>query len=176
METEAVQERPQHPYWLRFIVGKNPAWTVARILFVIFVAFALTKFVFIPIRVTGDSMLPTFHNGQIKFVNKLSYLKHKPQRGDIVGVRYSSKRVLLLKRIIGLPGETYQVRSGEIFINGEKIEEPYAHGKITSREGKGVGWTDPVKLDSNEYFVLGDNRPVSEGYIKYEHEIVGKVL
>jgi signal peptidase I len=176
METEAVQERPQHPYW-RFIVGRNPAWTVARILLVIFLAFALTKFVIVPIRVTGDSMMPTFNNGQIKFVNKLAYHNHKPRRGDIVAVRYVGKKVLLLKRVVALPGETYEVRRGEMYINGQKLEEPYAHGKISSKDGKGLGWTErPVSLEDNEYFVMGDNRPVSEGFIKYEHEILGKVL
>src|SRR5690606_21019004 len=54
------------PVWLRFILGRNPGWTVLRILFVVFVTFAVFKFLLLPIRVTGHSMWPTYHNGEIK--------------------------------------------------------------------------------------------------------------
>ena len=176
METEAVQEPPQHSFWLRFIFGKNPAWTITRILFLVLFAIVVTKFVVLPIRVTGDSMMPTFQNGDVKFVNRLAYVKHKPERGDIVGVRYSGRRVLLLKRVIAKPGETYQVKRGEMYVNGEKLSEPYARGKISGPDGKGFGRTEPAKLGWNEYFIIGDNRAISEGYVVYTHDILGKVL
>jgi signal peptidase I len=184
MQTEAAPEQVQHtPYWLRFIFGRNPAWTFVRILFVVLVSLFLFKFVLVPIRVTGDSMLPNYRNGQIKFVNRLAFAKIDPQRGEVVAVEFQSgKEILLLKRIIGLPGETFQVQEGEVLINGRKIEEPYAHGKILSLAPRRLGHpdplgnTDPIPLGPDEYMVIGDNRKISEGYIKKRSEIVGKVL
>ena len=75
--------------WVRFILGRNPGWTLLRILVVILLVLIVFKFVLLPIRVTGHSMWPTFHNGEIKFVNRLSYLRQKPKRGDIVAVEYA---------------------------------------------------------------------------------------
>ncbi|MGN6386893.1 MAG: signal peptidase I [Verrucomicrobiota bacterium] len=176
MERDAIQEAPQNTALLRFIFGKNPAWTIARIVIFIVTLLILLKFVVLPIRVTGNSMYPTFHNGQIKFVNRLAYIHHKPERGDIVAVKYAGRGVVLLKRIIGLPGDTIQVREGLMYINGKKLDEPYAFGKISGPDPKTIGESKPHKLEWNEYFVLGDNRPISEWYIKYAHEIVGKVI
>src|SRR5688572_4239830 len=176
METEATPEKAHTPLWLRFIFGKNPAWTVVRILFVVFVTLILFKFVLLPIRVTGESMLPNYTPGQVRFVNRLAYSRTPPQRGDVVAVEFAGQEILLLKRIIGLPGETFQVREGEVLINGRKIEEPYVKGKIPSPVPKRLGYTEPIPLGPDEYMVIGDNRKISGGYIKRRREIVGKVL
>lgn len=121
-------------------------------------------------------MLPTYRNGQIKFVNKLSYKSKDPKRGDVVAVEYAGKEVLLLKRVIAVPGETFQVRAGEVYINGEPLVEPYTVGKIPSTNGKGVGHTEPIPLGPDEYMILGDNRDLSEGYFNKRRQIIGKVL
>jgi len=176
METEPAPERVHTPYWLRFIFGKNPAWTVVRILVLVFVSLFLFKYVLLPIRVTGDSMRPNFRSGQIKFVNRFAFFRTPPQRTDVVAVKFRGNDILLLKRVIGLPGETFQVRQGEVLINGRKLEEPYADGKIPSQVQKFLGNTDPIPLGPDEYMVLGDNRKISEGYIKKRSEIIGKVL
>jgi signal peptidase I len=176
METEAAPERAHTPLWLRLIFGRNPAWTFVRILFVVFVTLILFKFVLLPIRVTGESMLPNYSPGQIRFVNRLAYSRTPPQRGDVVAVEFAGQEVLLLKRIIARPGETFQVREGEVYINGHKIEEPYAKGRIPSPVPKKLGYTEPIPLGPDEYMVIGDNRKISEGYIKRGREIVGKVL
>jgi signal peptidase I len=162
------------PLFLRLIFGRNPAWTVVRILLVVFLSLALFKFVLVPIQVTGNSMDPTFRNGQIKFVNKLAYKRSEPQRGDIVAAYYAGEQVLLLKRIVALPGEVFRLKDGEVYINNRKLIEPYANGKMPFE--KGLGWTKPVTLGPDEYLVIGDNRKISEGYFKYRHELVGKVL
>ena len=176
MRMDAPGEQTQTSSLLRFIFGRNPAWTIVRILFVVFVTLILFKFVLVPIRVTGDSMFPTYRNGQIKFVNKLAYLNNDPQRGDVVAVEYKGREVLLLKRVIAVPGETFQVEDGEILINGERISEPYAHGRIRATRGKALGATDPIKLGPDEYMILGDNRELSEGYFNKRNQIIGKVL
>lgn len=170
MEIEAPARRS--PWYLRFIFGRNPVWTVVRILFVTFIALVLFKYVLVPIRVTGQSMYPTYKHGQIKFVNKLAYNRRDPQRGDVVAVRFAGDDILLLKRIIALPGETVSVYNGEVYVNKKKLEEPYAHGRIPA----GYGSMDPEKLGPDEYIILGDNRKISEGYVKYRRDIIGKVL
>lgn len=176
MQAESAPEQVPTPYWLRFIFGKNPAWTLVRILFVVLVSLIVFKFVLLPIRVTGDSMFPNYRNGQIKFVNRLAFSHQPPARGDVVAVEFEGREVLLLKRIIGLPGETFQVRNGDVVINGHLLEEPYANGKIPSSVKNKLGYTDPIPLGPDEYMVIGDNRNISEGYIKKRAEIVGKVL
>jgi signal peptidase I len=176
MRTEAPGEQAQSSSLLRFVFGRNPTWTVVRILFVVFVTLVVFKFILVPIRVTGESMLPTYRNGQIKFVNKLAYKSKDPQRGDVVAVEYRGKQILLLKRVIAVPGETFQVRNGEVFINGKPLEEPYIKGKIPSQDGKNVGYTDPIPLGPDEYMILGDNRDLSEGFFNKRREIIGKIL
>lgn len=174
MENEVPRRQP--PLIMRLIFGRNPTWTVVRILLVVFVTLVLFKYMLLPIRVTGQSMHPTYKNGQVKFVNKLAYMKRDPERGDVVAVEFAGKEILLLKRIIALPGETFRVHNGECYVNGEKLVEPYANGKIPAPTGKGYGSMEPVTLGADEYVVLGDNRNISEGYFKYRREILGKVL
>lgn len=175
METETAPEQVHTPRWLRFIFGKNPTWTVVRILLVVFVTLVLFKFVLIPIRVTGDSMFPTYRNGQVKLVNRLAYSSAAPQRGEVVAVEFAGQ-ILLLKRIVALPGETFGVLNGELFINGQKPNEPYANGKIPGSFSNRLGFHPPTALGPNEYFVLGDNRNISEGYTIKSHQIIGKVF
>lgn len=175
METETAREQV-HPPWLRFVAGKSPWWTIVRVLFVALIALVLFKFVLIPIEVTGDSMFPTYRDGRVKFVNKLAYRSEAPQRKDVVAVEFVGKEVLLLKRVVALPGETFQVIDGEFYVNGKKLHETYTNGLIPSSFSNRLGYTHPVPLGPNEYFVLGDNRNISEGYIIKRHQIIGKVL
>jgi len=175
MEAEGALPENDSPYWLRFIFGKNPSVTLLRIIVLTLVSLIVFKFILLPIRVTGDSMYPTYKNGQIRVVNRIAYTRHTPERGDVVAVEFRGQQVLLLKRIIGLPGERFHVFNGEVYINGEKLSEPYAHGKIAGPTG-GLGTTrQPIDLGPTEYMVIGDNRPISEGFIKDRDQLVGKV-
>jgi signal peptidase I len=176
MQMEAPGEQAQSSSLLRFVFGKNPTWTIVRILFVVLVTLILFKFVLVPIRVTGDSMYPTYRNGQVKFVNKLAYRSKDPQRTDVVALPFAGKEVLLLKRVIALPGETVEVRNGDVFIDGEKLVEPYAKGKIPAEGTKGYGNHPPTRLGPDEYLILGDNRDLTEGYFNRRRDILGKVL
>lgn len=160
MEKEAATNNGL-PSWMRFVVGKNPVWTLLRVIILILVTVVLFKFVLIPIRVTGDSMSPTFNNGQIKFVNKLAYLHKAPQHGDIVAAEFEGRQILLLKRVIAIPGDKFQVRKGDVYLNDHKIEEPYANGKISTITGRGYGNMNvPAVLGADEYLIIGDNRRV----------------
>ncbi|HEY7346748.1 MAG TPA: signal peptidase I [Ktedonobacterales bacterium] len=119
---------------------------------VIFVAIRLSVQTF---RVEGDSMLPGLDSGQYVLVNRLAYLFHGPTRGDVIVFHYPvNPNEDFIKRVIGLPGDTVQVTPTQITVNGAALKEPY----ITSA----VNATPRIwKLGSDEYFVMGDNRPYS---------------
>lgn len=183
METEAPVRAEKRPAWQAFLVGRNPAWTVLRILVVVVVSVILFKFVLLPIRVTGTSMFPTYRNGQVRLVNLLSFRKAEPQRGDIVAVQFAGRDILLLKRIIALPGETVQVVDGQIHVDGQKLIEPYAKGMISHKvddewgEGYHLRTTSRIiTVPEGYYFLMGDNRDVSEMHLEPRRKIMGKVL
>jgi signal peptidase I len=159
-------------WWGRALVGRRPEWTLARVVVLIVVTFVLFKFLFIPIQVVGTSMAPTYRDGSYKLVNRLAYRKRPPKRGDVVAISLPGTRVLEVKRIIGLPGERISVRSpdGVVMINGEPLEEPYL-----KRKGP---WArvDDRQLRENEYYVVGDNRRISEHDAVQMERIVGKVV
>jgi signal peptidase I len=159
--------------WLRFIVGRKPKWTLIRLGIWIVLSVVLFKFILVPIRVTGISMEPTYHDGRINFVNRLAYKWSKPQRGDVVSIRTTGEHIMYMKRIIGLPGETISIRRGVVHINDEPLNEPYLH--------KPAKWrVPPRKLEANEYIVIGDNRTMDQDAHEFgvvtERRIVGKVI
>jgi signal peptidase I len=133
-----------------------------------FASFAFSHWVLWPVKIAGDSMTPNYQDGQPNFINKLAYFSATPRRGDVVGVRIGPGE-FLLKRVIGLPGETIEFYRGTIIVNGRPLAEPYIE--------KPLLWALPsVQLGPEDYFVMGDNRPVSMlGAIAKDH-IVGKVL
>ncbi|WP_226846688.1 signal peptidase I [Dehalogenimonas etheniformans] len=122
--------------------------------------------------VDGSSMEPNLMNGDRLLVSKVSYVFSEPKRGDIVifPSPYSDGREFI-KRIIGLPGETVQIVSGEVRINGTLIDEPYLVNKDTRSYPATV-------IPTGEYFVMGDNRPVSldsrQGWTVKRADINGK--
>jgi len=101
-------------------------------------------------RIDGSSMEPNLHDGEYVIVNRVMYRLQAPQRGDVVVFQREGKREFI-KRIIGLPGETVEVKGSRVLVNGVALTEPYiAQPNAYSME--------PRKIGPNEYFVLGDNR------------------
>ena len=119
------------------------------------VIFLLIQFVGQRTVVQGSSMYPTLLDGDGLIVDKLTYKFSDPERFDVVvfPFRYQED-TYYIKRIIGLPGETVQIRNGEIYINGRLLEEEYGWGEMKS----GGLASEPVILGEDEYVVLGDNR------------------
>ena len=102
-----------------------------------------------PVRVDGDSMVPTFEDGQILILNKLD---REYERMDVVVFDYKSDR--LIKRVIGLPGETVEIKDNTLYINGEEVSD-YKDDVKTS------DYKLNVTIPEGYYFVLGDNRGIS---------------
>jgi signal peptidase I len=191
-QSDAGWKQPRMPRWLSIVVmGRNPKATLARVAVLIVTCFIVFKFILLPIRVEGISMLPTYQDRSVNFVNRLAYLWHEPQRRDVVGLRFSravtntpagihqavslleTPHVMLLKRIVGLPGETVAFADGRVLINGEVLDEPY--------EKTPCDWNcPPVKLGPDEYFVVGDNRTMPwEDHVfgrAQRSQIVGKAI
>ena len=162
---------------LKFVIGRKPKWTLARLAVLIIGTWVVFNYVLTPpIRVTGISMEPTYRDGQINFFNRLAYAHHDPQRGDIVGVGFtqtSGNHHMLLKRIVGLPGEKIAFKRGRLYINDEPVDEPYVKS--------GCDWDMPPKqLGPQEYYVVGDNRGMAfadhtQG-IAFRKQIIGRIL
>jgi signal peptidase I len=170
-----IEAKPK-PHWFQVVaMGRNPRNTLIRVGILIAVSYVLffSGLVLLPVRVDGPSMLPTYKNRSVNFVNRLAYLWHEPRRGDVVSVRYAGYHVMLMKRIIGLPGETVAFDDGTVLINGQPLDEPYR--KWPSH------WTlPPITLSPDEYFIVGDNRTMrwqdhTFGMVE-RWRIVGKVL
>jgi signal peptidase I len=167
-------QTPRLPHWLRIVlVGRNLTFTLSRITVLIVTCFVVFKFILLPIRLEEISMLPTHKEGSVNFMNRLAYLRHEPQRGDVVGIRLAGYHLMYMKRIIGLPGETVAFANGRILIDGEVLDEPY--------EKFNCDWNlPPVKLGPNEYYVIGDNRTMPPQYhvhgVATRDRIVGKLL
>lgn len=139
------------------------------------VSFVVFGFVLMPVRISGISMEPTYHDRSFNFVNRLAFAWSRPQRGDVVALRFSDLRMrpVYMKRIIGLPGETIEIRDGIVFIGDKPLTEPYVKNR--------AAWEIPPRtLTNGEYYVIGDNRgmPSSQHYfgVKDSKQILGKVL
>lgn len=132
---------------------------VAYIAFVLLLTFLVVRYVGQRTQVEGHSMETTLYNKDQLIVDKISYRFRDPERFDIIVFPFQYKEnTYYIKRIIGLPGETVQILDGDIYINGEVLEEDY--GKETMVvSGRAV---NAIQLGDDEYFVLGDNRNHSE--------------
>lgn len=122
---------------------------------VVGITFCIITFVGQRTYVSGSSMENTLSHGDNLIVDKLSYRFRDPERFDIIvfPFRYAAK-TYYIKRIIGLPGETVQIQDGDIYIDGEILNESYGR-EVMKNAGLAA---DPITLGEDEYFVLGDNR------------------
>lgn len=128
------------------------------LLFVLILTYLVIAYVGQRTEVNGSSMEPTLSDGDNLIVDKISYRFHDPERFDIIVFPFQYKEsTYYIKRIIGMPGETVQIdKDGNIYINGEKLEESYGR-EIIKEDHLGLA-EEPVTLGADEYFVLGDNR------------------
>ncbi len=144
-------EPPQVPSSLLRSVG-GLARELIETLALTLVIFLLIRFAVQNFRIEGFSMEPNFHDGQFLIVDKLSYMLHLPERGDvIVFIPPNNTTRDFIKRIIGLPGDQVEVVSGRVYVNGSPLDEPYPLAPASYS-------ASTVTVPAEEYFVLGDNR------------------
>jgi signal peptidase I len=128
------------------------------------VAFVVRTFVIAHFVVEGESMYSTLDTNDRVFVNKLSYRLHDPNRGDVVvlhQVTGASERDLI-KRVIGLPGESVEVRNCTVLIDGRVLNEPYLDPEVVTPTDCGGDYVLDGIVPDNHVFVMGDNRGGSQ--------------
>jgi signal peptidase I len=118
------------------------------------IALLINLFVAQSTYVHGSSMEPNLHTDQRLIVEKVSYKLHPPHRGDIVVVAVDTSETPLIKRVIGLPGETIQIRDNQVWVNGVALEESYLADVLQHNYG-------PFDVPPGHVFVMGDNRGAS---------------
>ncbi len=148
-------------------------WGVT-LLAALIIAFLARTFIFEPVRVDGDSMYPTLHHGEFMYVSKLDYgtsfigipftgigtyvpIGGEPKHFDVVVCNYpdrltdSGARMNFVKRVVGLPGDTVEIRGGYLYVNGWQVEEKFLHERMDHNFG-------PYTVPEGHYFLMGDNR------------------
>jgi signal peptidase I len=156
---EEVAGEPESEQKTRFSAAKALRWLLQALrevaeTFIPAIAIALLINLFLAqaTQVLGQSMEPNLHTNQRVVVEKVTYrLFHGPQRGDVVVLDLPNQSDMLIKRVIGLPGETIEVRSGEVYIDGERLEETWPVRPGGSNYG-------PHTIPPLHIFVMGDNR------------------
>ena len=136
------------------IIKELFGWIV-YILIIIGLTYLIITFVGQRTRVSGSSMETTLSNGDNLIVDKISYRFREPKRFEIIVFPYRyEENTYYIKRIIGMPGETVQVKEGKVYINGGELDEHYGNEAMIA---PGIA-EEPITLGKDEYFVLGDNR------------------
>lgn len=124
---------------------------VLRILLLICTTWLFFSFLVIPLRIEGQSMVPTYGDGSFALCWRLQYLFTQPKRGDVVTVRFAGKNVMLLKRVIGLAGDSVSFQNGQLYINQIIVSEPYVIHNSP--------WNLEERIVKPGYvYVVGDNR------------------
>lgn len=152
-------------------------WEISKIVIVaLLIVVPIRTFIFQPFFVKGQSMEPNFENGDYLIIDEISYRFREPQRGEVIVFKYpNNPSQRYIKRIIGLPGETVEVKDGKVFIANEQLDESsYFPGEIFTPGSA------QLSLKNNEFFVLGDNRIASSDSRSWgvlpRNDIIGRVF
>jgi len=138
-------------------------WELAKIgVVAALIVVPLRMYVFQPFLVKGDSMVPNFHNGDYLIVDELSYRFQEPVRGDVIVLKFPydpSQR--FIKRIVGLPGETIEIKDGKVVIYSADTKDASVLDETEYLGSLRTPGSVKVELKEGEYFMLGDNRDFS---------------
>ena len=124
--------------------------------------YLIVHYIFLPVQVKGTSMYPTLEDKALGISNKIGFTLNGLKRFDIVIIHMDDNNNYLVKRIIGLPGETISYKEDKLYINGEYVEEPFFDESYRSSSSHPfTNDFEEITLGENEYYCLGDNRPSS---------------
>jgi signal peptidase I len=145
---EPAESAPQRP-----IRRELRAWA-RDLVIALSLAMVIIVFFYQPVKVEGTSMAPLIHDQERIFINKFVYRFEPIGRGDVVVFWYPLDRSKsYIKRVIGLPGETVEIRRGRVFVDGKRLDESYVPPQYAD-----YGNFGPIRVPQNSYFVLGDHR------------------
>ncbi len=139
-------------------------WETAKIVVIsLAIIIPIRYYLIQPFFVRGASMTPNFDNGQYLVINEINYRFEKPERGQVIIFKYPlNPSQYYIKRIIGLPGETVEIKNGQVFVyNTNTLEEIDLDESDYLPQGRITKGNIKVELNQEEYFVLGDNRQAS---------------
>ncbi len=170
---------PAEEWWVNL---RSFVWETIKVIIISLVIIIPVRYFLIqPFYVQGDSMVPNFHDKEYLIIDEISYRFDDPDRGDVVVFRYLRDRdQFFIKRVLGLPGEEIEIRDGKIMIyNSEYPDGIEVDESSYLPKGLKTAGNKRVKLNSDQYFVLGDNRNASLdsrsfGPISRE-DVIGKV-
>lgn len=163
--------KPQGPSFLRGLMRLTYE-VLETVLPALVIVLVINAFLAQATRVEGQSMEPNLHDNQRLIIEKITYRFRSPQRGDIVILRLPNRNSdPLIKRVVGLPGETVEIANGQVLIDGKVLDEPY----LNQYTYQGM---PPRVVPPDEVFVLGDNRGFSNdsrafGFVPYA-DIIGR--
>jgi signal peptidase I len=168
-----------------FLIDGVETLLIAAAIFLIIYAF-----LFRPFNVSGQSMYPNFHNGEYVITNLIGFEDLKVYHASFGTLKYGDVVVFVappdptkdyIKRVVGVAGDTISIKSGSVYRNGQLVDEsPYLSPDVKTEQGAFLGEGQTVTVPTNDYFVLGDNRPESAdsrswGFVPKDN-IVGKSM
>lgn len=157
-------------------------WETAKIIIIaLLIVVPIRSFVFQPFFVKGQSMEPNFENGDYLIIDELSYRFKEPQRGEVVVFKYpNNPSQRYIKRIIGLPGETAEVKDGKVAVVGKDGKEFFLDESSYLPENAFTPGNIRLPLKDDQFFVLGDNRIASSDSRSWgvlpRNDIIGRVF
>lgn len=167
-------------------IGEFFLEVMQTVVFVLSIFLIVYLFIMQPHQVSGKSMFPTYENGDYLLTDKISFALGDPDRGDVVVFHAPDSAGCpkgtgcdFIKRVLGVPGDTIEVRDNAIWVNGTRLIEPYIPPENYTEPGSFTRGRS-ITLSTNEYFVVGDNRPHSSDSRAWgpvtKSDIVGKVI
>lgn len=155
------QDAQEFPEMSPIYIGLAFFWEVFKVIVIaLAIIIPIRYFIVQPFFVHGASMEETFHDADYILIDEISYRFNDPERGDIVVFRYPNDRTqYFIKRVVGLPGETIEVKDNSVKIyNSESPEGFFLEESEYLDDSQITSGNLRIKLDSREYFVMGDNR------------------
>ncbi|MDE2588318.1 MAG: signal peptidase I [Patescibacteria group bacterium] len=153
--------------------------TIQSILIAASIFLVIYLFLFRPFQVTGESMYPNFKDKEYVLTNLITLRLGRPVKGDVVVFKAPpAPDKDFIKRVIGVSGDTVMVKDGSVFVNGQKLDEPYLSGDVKTTGGSFLQEGQTITVPDGDYFVMGDNRAYSSdsrewGFVP-EGNLIGK--